>query len=428
MDFTLRNIDRTLSKNLLDETKKLSLDGKIDNNDIDKLLETASKDDGVISEEEVRFISGITEKNNFENFKKADFNPLNKEINFKNVSDARLESIKSKREKYESNVSSIEKSLRCNESIKPFFNALNNTKLTLEDRKKLIVDYKDKQITGFGTLFYEGVLKRGVFNSGSVSYDLNILTGKLGISKKADENYKTNTIPKNIEETKQEHSNRMSKAGVYSVLFNLNTEKPRIEILNKLTKDISQGIDVSPKDLFKKAIKYAKELKSNNPNRDALICIAGIVNSIHKGKSSGTNEENKILNESETSYKILNQDSKGVNDSVVMSHNAPKHKNEIKEPGVDYNSDNNLHFWTHAFISYEMMNNGYNKDKAKSFSAYIGAEYELINIGEHKGNSGIKDIIINTYGAEFGTQLFENHNTVLPNKNEGPFVENKRDF
>lgn len=435
MDFKLRNIDRTLSKNVLEKAQELSKDNKINGNDVNILLETAAKDDGIVSEEEVRFIAGVTEKNNLSNLIKSNFNPINKEINFKNLSDARLDVIRNKRDVYEKGTSNIEKALRNDQDIRVFMNALNNTKLTLENRKELIENYKNKQITGLGTLFNQGIIKKQVFTAGSSGYLSNVLgdylLGNLNPINKADENYKTNINDSNKteqEKTKQEHLNRMSKSGIYPVLFKLNSEKPRLDILNNLTKDISKGLNVSPKDLFNKAVKYAKDLKSDNPNRDALICIAGIVNSIHKGRFSGSSLENKILTQSQESYKILNEDKKDVGDSVVMSHNAPKHKNEKKDPGVDYNSDNNLHFWTQAFISYEMMNNGYDKQKAKSFSAYLGAEFELINIGEHKGNSGIKDIIINTYGAEFGVQLFEKANVVLPNKNEGPMVENKRDF
>jgi hypothetical protein len=117
--------------------------------------------------------------------------------------------------------------------------------------------------------------------------------------------------------------------------------------------------------------------------------------------------------------------------NVVLGHGISPMQSEDSK--LDYNSDNNLHFWSHAFIVYTMLNESGTPDKnmisaAKAFSATVGTEYEIINIGEHRGNSGIKDIIINRYGAEFGIQYFFNKNTKLPHIQEGPQVENKRDF
>lgn len=222
----------------------------------------------------------------------------------------------------------------------------------------------------------------------------------------------------------------MQTPGLYAPLFRASSKEPMMNILDNLTASVINGKTRTPQELLRNAMAFSRANHSTNPRRDAITAIAAIMGAVHtagKAEEGVNDKHNKVLKQMGKAYTLLN-DYKTEAKTVLMNHELIARVDETKSPGVDYISDNNLHFWSHAYVSFSLMDEGYAAEQAEQVSNTLGTRYEMINIGEHQGNSGIKDMIINAYGAEFGIQFFNDAKTRLPEVHEGPPVENKRDF
>lgn len=417
MDYVIRNTQKTLDSDLLKKAKELANNkektatGSITEKEVSQLLQIAKSKDGVISEEEVRFIAGLTSEENIKKLNESGFSPINGEVSFSRVSKSKLNTIREKGEKL-SNQSSIENSVKRDSTIRPFFDALNDPSISQSDRVKMMEDYKKQNSDNH---FLRTLVKGKVFSKGSMSFLWSKVSPTGG----------TSTAPKT------NHDKRMNQPGLYPLLYEASKEQPMMNIVMMLAKDLKAGKVDNPQKLLEQAVHVSQAAGSSDPHQDALKSIAIIMSGVHgalKDNAYASPEHKKMLEFAKEAYIEINQ-KKSTN--VVLGHGISPMQSEDSK--LDYNSDNNLHFWSHAFIAYTMLNESGTPDKnmisaAKAFSATVGTEYEIINIGEHRGNSGIKDIIINRYGAEFGIQYFFNKNTKLPQNQEGPQVENKRDF
>lgn len=97
-------------------------------------------------------------------------------------------------------------------------------------------------------------------------------------------------------------------------------------------------------------------------------------------------------------------------------------------PDKPFSLDNNFHFFSHAYLAASLQQqHGAPSHRAQATSGFIGAQYELQpgSVAEHSGNSGLKDIIMNAEGADFGTSLLNTPETLLPNKFSGPPTEDR---
>ena len=106
-------------------------------------------------------------------------------------------------------------------------------------------------------------------------------------------------------------------------------------------------------------------------------------------------------------------------DAAVMSHGV----NARKAEGAPFTSDNNFHFWTHAWVSASLQaEQGLSAEQAEAISAVAGAQYELKpgSFREEHGNAGMKDILVNAEGAAFGSDLVRDPNASLPGQDAGP--------
>lgn len=420
MDYKIKNVQQTIDNSLIEKARgiisKVIETGILTDQQENSLLKEASID-GNVSEEEIKFIAGFSNKENIQKIKSVDFNPVNNEINFNNVSENNLNRLRDKVQtepnKYQSKSTSIEKIMKSNPKLRPLFNALNDKSLTKEQRLKLIETYQSEVGSKIASL-------KG-WSNGLLNYNPNPLNS---INQKADSifNYESK-VEQTREEHKYEHKNKLIK-GVYKFFYEESTKEPTKSIIFKLSESIVSDDIKTPQQLFQKAKSFSK-----GSSEKALKAVACIMNSVHTGFLSDEKTEDfgRLVQKAYIKLNLNRDDAKGV--GSIMSHNV-RNLNEKGDKGVkqDFTSDNNMHFWVHACLSYETLSKGGSEDDARGFSAYIGSEYEIKAIDENNGNSGIKDIIINAYGAEFGIKLFNNDNTQLPKSTEGPQIENKVDF
>ena len=107
---------------------------------------------------------------------------------------------------------------------------------------------------------------------------------------------------------------------------------------------------------------------------------------------------------------------------AVMSHGAIAGR----EGDAKFSADHNFHFFSHAYLTASLIGeHGVDPHNAEAISGLVGSQYELqdYSLQEGSGNSGIKDILMNSEGAAFGASLLEKSSTALPGKTDGPPAE-----
>ncbi|MGN6109833.1 MAG: hypothetical protein ACTHU0_32295 [Kofleriaceae bacterium] len=112
--------------------------------------------------------------------------------------------------------------------------------------------------------------------------------------------------------------------------------------------------------------------------------------------------------------------------AAVMSHGVQAEP--PKDATKPFSIDNNYHFFSHAYLTASLAHeHGVRPHQAEAISGFIGAQYELLpgSLGEHSGNSALKDVLVNAEGARFGTSLLSNPATLLPGMYDGPPPEDR---
>ena len=173
MDYTIRNTKETLADSLFQKANELATNkertkgGSITENEVSMLLEESKKNDGIISEEEIRYIAGLTSEANVQQLSKTHFRPVAGELKFQDVSSPRLNSIRNEAQNHSDKMSSVERAVRNDATILPFFNALNNQELIQDQREELMTHYLGQYEDNH---FLRTVLSGEVFSSGSLEF------------------------------------------------------------------------------------------------------------------------------------------------------------------------------------------------------------------------------------------------------------------
>ncbi|PIQ27493.1 hypothetical protein COW36_10090 [bacterium (Candidatus Blackallbacteria) CG17_big_fil_post_rev_8_21_14_2_50_48_46] len=420
MDYKIRNAQQTISPELRAKAKELAqnkvTDGarKTTNNEVLQLVQVANKD-GIVSEEELKFIAAQASNSNLSHLEKANFQPVNNEFQFEGVQQSYLNNLRAKVIPRQTSASVVDKNVRSNPDLQPFLDGINNQKLSVRERQSLVAQYADahKSYASAFPAFTNDFLNTG-----------NLMAMAMGTDQAEELAKKAQASNQKV----SEHDLRMVKPGLYRNLFNASSREPVLQILDNLTASINKGYSRTPEQLFRSAVTLAKGFGSQNPQKDALTAIAALMNSVHIGQGSGANEQhNRVLGQMRAAYIALNQGNSP--DSVIMNHGVGGMVPKAQQNTQDFTSDNNLHFWSHAYLAYNVMSSTTGSEtQARDLSAYMGASYELSHFDERQGNSALKDIVMNAYGSEFGIQLLKNPTTPLPTRFEGPQVENRRDF
>lgn len=420
MDYKIRNAQQTISSELRTKAKELAQnnvkDGvrKTTDSEVLQLVQVANKD-GVVSEEELMFIAAQASSSSLAQLEKANFQPVGNEFRLEGVQQSYLDNLRTRVIPRQTSASAVDKSVRSNPDLQPFLDGINNQKLSVNERKTLVAQYANAHKSYFSALT---AFTNDFLNTG------NVMDMALGTDKEKDMVTKAEASGQTV----SEHELRVVKPGLYRNLFNASSKEPVLQILDILTSSINKGHSRTPEQLFRSAVTLAKNFGSQNPQGDALTAIAALMNSTHIGQGSGVNEQhNRVLGQMKAAYIALNQSSSP--DSTIMSHGVGGMVPKSQQNTKDFTSDNNLHFWSHAYLAYNVMSSTTGSEtQARDLSAYMGASYELSDFDERQGNSALKDIVMNAYGAEFGIQLFKAPTTRLPGRFEGPQVENRRDF
>jgi len=389
MDYKINNTNLLIDSKLLSKAQELANNNErtatgknITPSEVKQLITEAKSNDNFVSEEEIRFIAGLLTEENIKSLNTSNFNPVNDSIKFKNVQPSYLNMVRNLAESVNksSTQSSVDKNVKTIEALKPLFNALNDDALNIDNRRKIIQDYLGQ--TGSSTQHLKTIYREDFFQAISAS----------------------------------------SEPGLSPYLYQESKNKPNKDILLSLSQYLEDYRNKSPQEIYDFTINTAKNLGSLAPERDTLKALATIVNGVHKLYP----EQEPFRESLRRAYIHLNESE----NSIVMGKGVQATPGENK----DYTWDNNMHFWSHAFISYELMSRDYSADSAKQFSAYVGTIKEIglpgspfsgRDMRENEGNAAIKDIIINAYGSEFGVQLFQNRNIKLPQKHEGPMIQDR---
>jgi len=110
-------------------------------------------------------------------------------------------------------------------------------------------------------------------------------------------------------------------------------------------------------------------------------------------------------------------------EAAVMNHGV-----QAAPGNGDFTADRNFHFFSHAYLAATLDHeHGLSDNDAEAMSGFIGSQYELMDhsLSENEGNSGLKDILVNAEGAQFGTSLMSAPDTPLPGQYDGPAPEDR---
>ena len=417
--YHIRNVNQTLQPAFLKEVHQL-LNGKqaLSDTHLNSLLGQAIKSHGVISEEEIKLLSALTVPANVKHFLSQGIPPKSQEYAFTGVPESKMTALRQRAMQHPANQSDYAKDsltdrlVRQNPQLQPFLNAINDESLTLSQRRKMIEDYRGNEALVNAQLV-AAVLDNDFLSSGMMRSQ--------GVKNTAPFLYDPN-----------------DKAGIYGHLVHEAQRSPMTEILMDITGYINSQSHtlVNPLDLFKKATAMAAKQGIQDPGeqrRYALRAITTITSFVHGAqfppKFQGL--QTNLLN----AYKNLHERSIG-GGSIVMSHDvrATPPSGSGAATTFDTTRDNNFHFFYHAYVASELVQNEYAGQTAMDISARLGAIYELDpeQLRDAQGNASIKDIVMNAYGAQFGVLMaqgnFQKIDDIFPNFHEGPQVENERDF
>jgi hypothetical protein len=388
MDYNIRNVDVSLDPKLLQKSKQLANNTtkeagrSITDQEIKELLTEAQKNDGLVSEEELKFIAGLRTEENVNHLKQSSFSPVQNMISFKNVSENSLNLVRNLAQRMDagSKATPVERRVKQDEKLRPLFNALNNKSLGFQDRKDLISAYRDQAENKMGAL--ATIAKEDFFTAMTVT----------------------------------------SEPGVSNYLYDQAQKEPFKGILHDVSQYLRTHKNTPPQEILREATAIAQRHGQTPPEKYALMSLAALVSGIHKNYPKGP-EKDLLIN----AYGAMNDHPQ----SVVMGHGV----DAISANQGDFSRDNNMHFWAHAFIGYEMRSRGYSPEEARQFSAYVGAVKEVgppfmgalpsRDIAENDGNAAMKDLLINAYGVEFGVQLFSSSTIPVPSKFEGPQIQDR---
>ena len=289
-------------------------------------------------------------------------------------------------------------------ALDPIKAAINNPDLSSAERAQMMLDYRDKQMQD---------VDRDAMNA----------------MKANDPNYALNAGGKD--------------PGMHKPLLDKLASDPKMQ---DVMADLAQRIATTdPKELDIKKIfadtqKSAagtadpdNEVDAKKQNLMALQAMATLANAsrMKDDDPSAAKLPPELLAQIKDASEILNNNSASP-DGAPLSHgvpNAPAVEGDKPfDQGLPFSVDNNKHFWSHAYLTADLMQKpGVTEAEAKAMSAFIGAQYELKpgSLGEGQGNSGLKDIAMNAEGAAFGAALMNDPTKQLPDKYDGPPVEDR---
>jgi hypothetical protein len=285
-------------------------------------------------------------------------------------------------------------------SLDPLRKALNDDCLSFEDRAKLMVQYRDAQMDGLG----DGINAL----AGMQDYDpANPLT-LAG-----------------------------DKRGLHHNLYGKLADDPKMQqMMTDLADRVASGdpsaldIDAIYADTQAKAHELAGEGEDpSTTNLRALQAMATLANFNKFGKDLPPEVAAKLpeglWDKIQKAGTALQQSESP--DAAVMSHGIPAKIVKDPDDPTMFTADHNYHFFSHAYLTAALMHDqGLSPDEAMHVSGLVGAQYELLpkSLGEGQGNSGIKDILMNSEGAAFGADSMLG-DPPLPSQFDGPDVENR---
>lgn len=311
MDYTIRHANKNIGADLFKKAKDLSGNAertsggaKITPNEVTQLLETAKAGDGIVSEEEIRFIAGLTSNENVQKLAAKGFKPTNDEISFQAVSRPRLQSIRQQVERLDTQMSSVERAIRQKPHVMNMMDNINNPNLTQDQRKAMMQSYVDEH--GSNYTLASAAAFTDIIGTGSLEF----LSHKTLGTKAPDESKMTL------------HQKRMNKPGLYSPLFDASGKEPMLSILDRLSTSIQEGKTRKPEQLLRNAVLFAKIEGSKNPQRDGIKAIATLMNAVHIGgnKDDGVSaKHNRVLDQMGKAYTSLNDYTTEAT-TVLMNH------------------------------------------------------------------------------------------------------------
>lgn len=289
-------------------------------------------------------------------------------------------------------------------ALDPLREALNNDCLSFEDRTRLMVQYRDAQISGMSS------------DAISTLYDARDFDPDNPVTLSGD------------------------KAGMHHNLYAKLADDPKMQemmadLAGRVASADKDSLDIDAIYAETQAKAQALAAQGEDPsttNLRALQAMATLANFNKFGKD-GENLPKEVADKLppgmwekiQSAGSALQQSDSA--DAAVMSHGVPAKIVKDGDDPTQFTADHNYHFFSHAYLTAALVHDkGLSPDDAMKVSGLVGSQYELLpnSLGEGQGNSGIKDILMNAEGAAFGVDAMYG-DPALPGMFDGPDVENR---
>lgn len=283
-------------------------------------------------------------------------------------------------------------------ALDPVRNALNDPKLSHEQRAQMMLDYRNAQAERMSV-------------NGDTAWAMKEMAQG------------SPDAPVHLDgPTKGSHMPLYQKLG----------EDPDMQVLmGKLATSISSQdpakLDIQK--IFAEVQQNALDIDARDPHRDRnLMALQAMATLVNVGKFDPQNKGNQPPPE------ILEKLPPGLYEQIkaaggALAGSTSPNAAVMGRGQTDANAfDNNAHFFTHAYLTGSLVKEyGLSPKDAQAMSGMIGAQYELLptSLYEGSGNAGLKDILMNAEGASFGSDLVSGKRPALPGQMEGPPPENR---
>jgi hypothetical protein len=190
---------------------------------------------------------------------------------------------------------------------------------------------------------------------------------------------------------------------------------------------LAPGADLRVASLWARTRELAREKGAADPTGTALAALAILVSEQHMKGPLAAHPALKGTYEALLAGMDRLRDAP---ESQVFGHGvraANPNGDKLEASAEDFTSDHVRHFFPHAYLAYELRQQGFSPDQARAASGFIGVAYEILGGGmaENGGNDALHDVLKNAYGAAWGSLLAGNPGTRLPRTFEGPAISDR---